>query len=86
MSFNIFLLEKALNSIPNVLYAGFDPTADSLHVGNLLIITNLLRSSLFGCKAIALIGGTTAKIGDPSGRLSGNFILIYILYYNLKKK
>lgn len=66
-------LEEALYSLPNVLYAGFDPTSDSLHVGNLLIVTNLLRSSLFDCKAIALIGETTAKIGDPSGRNNGKY-------------
>ncbi|KAI6217459.1 Tyrosine--tRNA ligase, mitochondrial [Aphelenchoides fujianensis] len=52
----------------NGVYAGFDPTANSLHVGNLLIISNLLRSSLFGCDPIALIGGATALIGDPTGR------------------
>lgn len=65
-----------LSALPNVLYAGFDPTADSLHVGNLLIVTSLLRSSYFGCKPIALIGGATAQIGDPSGHSTGNFIYV----------
>uniref|UniRef100_A0A914CZR4 Tyrosine--tRNA ligase n=1 Tax=Acrobeloides nanus TaxID=290746 RepID=A0A914CZR4_9BILA len=55
--------------LPNVLYAGFDPTASSFHVGNLLILTSLFRSSLMGCSPIALIGGATALIGDPSGRI-----------------
>ncbi|KAI6175664.1 Tyrosine--tRNA ligase, mitochondrial [Aphelenchoides bicaudatus] len=57
-----------LRSLPANIYAGFDPTAESLHVGNLLVISNLLRSSLYGCNPIALIGGATALIGDPSGR------------------
>lgn len=74
MSIFNFYLEKFLSPLPNVLYAGFDPTADSFHIGNLLVITSLLRSSLFGCKPIALLGGATALIGDPSGRNSGKLI------------
>ncbi|CAI5448541.1 unnamed protein product [Caenorhabditis angaria] len=57
-----------LSSLPPYAYAGFDPTAESLHVGNLLILTNLLRVQQFGIQPIALIGGATARIGDPSGR------------------
>lgn len=64
-----------MTPLPNVVYAGFDPTAESLHIGNLLVITSLIRSCLFGCRPIALIGGGTALIGDPSGRDTGNKIL-----------
>ncbi|VDN03947.1 unnamed protein product [Thelazia callipaeda] len=56
-----------LKTLPDVVYAGFDPTAESLHIGHLLILTNLFRSTLYGCHAIALIGRSTARIGDPSG-------------------
>uniref|UniRef100_A0A915CM79 Tyrosine--tRNA ligase n=1 Tax=Ditylenchus dipsaci TaxID=166011 RepID=A0A915CM79_9BILA len=59
---------QQISALPNVLYAGFDPTADSLHIGHLLIVSNLIRSSIFGCHPIALIGRATAMIGDPSGR------------------
>ncbi|MDO5552904.1 MAG: tyrosine--tRNA ligase [Planctomycetia bacterium] len=58
-----FLLEK-----PRVLYAGFDPTADSLHVGHLVAIMNLRRFQKAGHRPIALIGGATGMIGDPSGK------------------
>lgn len=57
-------LEKESRTI----YAGFDPTAQSLHVGNLLVIMGLLQAQRNGHQAIALIGGATAKIGDPSGK------------------
>ena len=49
-------------------YIGFDPTADSLHVGNLLQITLLRRLQLAGHKPYALVGGATGMIGDPSGK------------------
>ncbi|WKY08521.1 hypothetical protein Q1695_007780 [Nippostrongylus brasiliensis] len=57
-----------LRSLSPVMYAGFDPTAESLHIGNLLVVVNLLRSSQFGVRPIAVVGGATAAIGDPSGR------------------
>ncbi|KAB0794056.1 hypothetical protein PPYR_13676 [Photinus pyralis] len=57
-----------LNKAPQCVYAGFDPTSDSLHVGNLLVLINLLHWQRGGHNAIAVIGGATAKIGDPSGR------------------
>ncbi|XP_044758945.1 tyrosine--tRNA ligase, mitochondrial [Coccinella septempunctata] len=57
-----------LNASPQCVYGGFDPTADSLHVGNLLILTNLIHWQRGGHQVIALVGGATAKIGDPSGR------------------
>jgi tyrosyl-tRNA synthetase len=49
-------------------YAGFDPTADSLHVGHLLPIMTLVRMNEHGHRGIALIGGGTGLIGDPSGK------------------
>ncbi len=61
-------LAGRLNSGPIVLYIGFDPTADSLHVGNLLPILGLRRFQMAGHKPIALVGGGTGLIGDPSGK------------------
>lgn len=49
-------------------YVGFDPTADSLHVGNLVPITLLMRLQRAGHKPYALVGGATGMIGDPSGK------------------
>ncbi|KAF5308942.1 hypothetical protein FQR65_LT00024 [Abscondita terminalis] len=57
-----------LNSSPQCVYAGFDPTSDSLHVGNLLILMNLLHWQRGGHNVLVVIGGATANIGDPSGR------------------
>ncbi|XP_062700485.1 tyrosine--tRNA ligase, mitochondrial-like [Aedes albopictus] len=57
-----------LGSSPQTIYAGFDPTADSLHVGNLLVIIGLLHAQRAGHQPIALLGGATGQIGDPSGR------------------
>jgi tyrosyl-tRNA synthetase len=61
-------LQKKLDSEPVVLYAGFDPTADSLHIGNLLPILMLKRFQLAGHIPLALVGGGTGLIGDPSGK------------------
>ncbi|MDE2998250.1 MAG: tyrosine--tRNA ligase [Gemmatimonadota bacterium] len=60
-------LRARLNDGPITLYSGFDPTADSLHVGNLIPILGLRRFQLAGHHAIGLIGGGTGLIGDPSG-------------------
>ncbi|MGZ3885469.1 MAG: tyrosine--tRNA ligase [Bacteroidia bacterium] len=49
-------------------YIGFDPTADSLHVGNLVQIMTLMRFQQAGHKPVALIGGATGMVGDPSGK------------------
>src|ERR1700745_3074996 len=49
-------------------YIGFDPTADSLHIGSLLPITLLMRLQRAGHKPYALVGGATGMIGDPSGK------------------
>src|SRR5262249_5258765 len=50
------------------LYSGFDPTASSFHVGNLMPIFALRRAQLHGHKPIALVGGATGMVGDPSGK------------------
>lgn len=52
------------------IYAGFDPTSDGLHFGNLLILLGLLHFARNGHKVICLIGNATAKIGDPSDKNS----------------
>ncbi len=61
-------LEQRLISHPMTLYCGFDPTADSLHVGNLVPLLALRRFQLAGHKPIAVAGGATGSIGDPSGK------------------
>lgn len=55
-------------SAPVTLYCGFDPTADSLHVGNLVPLLALRRFQLLGHFPIAVAGGATGSIGDPSGK------------------
>lgn len=57
------------------LYSGFDPTADSLHVGNLVPLFALRRFQLAGHRPIALAGGATGMVGDPSGRTSERVLL-----------
>ena len=57
-----------LNDSSRTVYAGFDPTADSLHVGSLLPLMMLRRFQKFGHRPIALVGGATGMIGDPSGK------------------
>src|SRR6478672_12056746 len=61
-------LSAWLERQPRTLYAGFDPTADSLHVGHLLPLLMLRRFQAAGHKPIALVGGATGMIGDPSGK------------------
>jgi tyrosyl-tRNA synthetase len=61
-------LAQRLNHGPITVYAGFDPTADSLHVGNLVPLFGLRRFQLQGHYAIALAGGATGMVGDPSGK------------------
>jgi len=60
-------LREALKK-PITLYIGFDPTAPSLHVGNLVVLLALRRFQLAGHNPIALVGGATGLIGDPSGK------------------
>lgn len=57
-----------LNTAPRTLYAGFDPTSSSLHVGNLMPLMLLRRFQRAGHRPIALAGGSTGLIGDPSGK------------------
>ena len=61
-------IKKLINEGKAVFYIGFDPTADSLHVGNFMALCLMKRLQMAGNKPIALIGGGTAMIGDPSGR------------------
>ncbi|MGD6816881.1 tyrosine--tRNA ligase [Metabacillus sp. 113a] len=61
-------LEEALNKESIKLYSGFDPTADSLHIGHMLPILTLKRFQEAGHHPIALVGGGTGLIGDPSGK------------------
>lgn len=59
---------RSLLNKPSSVYAGFDPTADSLHVGSLLPLIMLRRFQQAGHRPIALVGGATGMIGDPSGK------------------
>ncbi len=61
-------LEKRLDSDQLTAYTGFDPTADSLHVGHLLQICNLRRLQMAGHRPIAVAGGGTGFVGDPGGK------------------
>ncbi len=61
-------IRELINTGKAVFYIGFDPTADSLHVGHFMALCLMKRLQLAGNKPIALIGGGTAMIGDPSGR------------------
>lgn len=61
-------IKKMINNGEAIFYIGFDPTADSLHVGHFMALCLMKRLQMAGNKPIALIGGGTAMIGDPSGR------------------
>jgi tyrosyl-tRNA synthetase len=61
-------IKEMINEGKAVFYIGFDPTADSLHVGHFMALCLMKRLQMAGNKPIALIGGGTAMIGDPSGR------------------
>jgi len=61
-------LRTHLKEQSRTLYCGFDPTADSLHVGSLVPLLTLRRFQDFGHKPIFLLGGATGLVGDPSGR------------------
>ena len=62
------LIRKLINNGEATFYIGFDPTADSLHVGHFMALCLMKRLQKAGNRPIALIGGGTAMIGDPSGR------------------
>lgn len=77
--------EITAESVQNI-YAGFDPTADSLHIGNLLVIIGLIHFQRAGHSPIALVGGATGRIGDPSGKSTErNAIEIKELKHNLSR-
>ena len=61
-------IKDLINNGKAVFYIGFDPTADSLHVGHFMALCLMKRLQMAGNRPIALIGGGTAMIGDPSGR------------------
>jgi tyrosyl-tRNA synthetase len=67
-------LDKKI-AAPVTLYCGFDPTADSLHVGNLVPLLALRRFQLLGHHPIAVAGGATGSIGDPSGKIAERQLL-----------
>jgi len=68
-------LAGELEKGPMVLYCGFDPTADSLHIGSLLPIMGLAHFQRAGHRPIALVGGGTGLIGDPSGKTAERSLL-----------
>ncbi len=77
-------LAKRISEGPIVLYCGFDPTAESLHVGNLVPLLALRRFQLQGHHPIALAGGATGSIGDPSGKTEERQLLTKeVLAFNI---
>ncbi|MEA3333360.1 MAG: tyrosine--tRNA ligase, partial [Pseudomonadota bacterium] len=67
-STNAVGLQKLLQKTPQTFYIGFDPTADSLHVGSLIPIIVMMHLQKAGHRPIAILGGGTAMVGDPSGK------------------
>lgn len=65
---NLDALSARLSTGPVTLYCGFDPTAESLHVGSLVPLLTLARFQRAGHRSLALVGGATGLIGDPSGK------------------
>ena len=61
-------IRELVNTGKAVFYIGFDPTADSLHVGHFMALCLMKRLQMAGNRPIALIGGGTGMVGDPSGR------------------
>ncbi|RZP12218.1 MAG: tyrosine--tRNA ligase [Flavobacteriales bacterium] len=68
-------VDEHLSQSPRTGYIGFDPTSDSMHIGNLVQIMILIHFQRYGHKPIALIGGATGMIGDPSGKSSERKLL-----------
>ena len=69
-------IKKMVNEGKAVFYIGFDPTADSLHVGHFMALCLMKRLQMAGNKPIALIGGGTGMVGDPSGRTDMRTMMI----------
>jgi tyrosyl-tRNA synthetase len=79
-------LTKRVNSGPITVYCGFDPTADSLHIGSLVPLLALRRFQLLGHHPIPLAGGATGSIGDPSGKTQERQLLTKeVLVHNIAK-
>ncbi|MCQ2574859.1 MAG: tyrosine--tRNA ligase [Alphaproteobacteria bacterium] len=72
---NMEAVKQLLNNEKIAVYLGSDPTADSLHVGHLVPVMMMRWLQKYGHKPIALVGGATGRIGDPSGRDSGRPIM-----------
>ena len=68
--------DEQLNKEMTTGYIGFDPTADSLHIGNLVPIILLIHLQKCGHKPIALVGGATGMVGDPSGKSEERNLLV----------
>ncbi|MEO8763096.1 MAG: tyrosine--tRNA ligase [Ginsengibacter sp.] len=76
--------EELLCKEPVTCYVGFDPTADSLHIGSLVPIIVLMHLQRFGHKPIALVGGATGMVGDPSGKSEErNLLSTAVLNFNV---
>jgi len=77
-------LEEQLAKEPTSGYVGFDPTADSLHIGNLVPVMLLVHLQRAGHRPIALVGGATGMVGDPSGKTAERqFLDLEVLQHNL---
>jgi len=75
-----------LNEKPRTIYVGFDPTSDSMHVGNLVAVMLLRRFQQAGHRPIALVGGATGMIGDPSGKSEErNLLNVEVLRANVAR-
>lgn len=68
-------LDAYLNDARRTIYVGFDPTADSLHLGSLIPVMGLAHAQRHGHRPLALVGGGTGLIGDPSGKASERMLL-----------
>ena len=68
-------LDAYLSEAPRTIYVGFDPTADSLHVGSLVPVMGLAHAQRHGHRPVVLVGGGTGLIGDPSGKTSERSLL-----------
>ncbi|AGC66862.1 tyrosyl-tRNA synthetase [Candidatus Uzinura diaspidicola str. ASNER] len=68
-------IKEQLKKESNIIYIGFDPTSDSLHIGNLLPIFMLEHFHRFGYKSLIILGGATGMLGDPSGKYKERTLL-----------
>src|ERR1022692_202819 len=68
-------LDAFLSETPRTIYVGFDPTADSLHLGSLIPVMGLAHSKRHGHRPLVLVGGGTGLIGDPGGKATERVLL-----------